>query len=162
MDDTKYDIDYKRLALLVMPVKLRRALLASFIYVMVSQVQWVARLFRTFRAETDYRLAHNGQICHLRAVLNDKFDPISRRITIEDIASMPESLLHLRTTSLFLIAPYRPDAIILHRRGFGGFDSYDFVIILPAAMRHTVNETQLRAVVDQYKLASKRYTLTYR
>lgn len=157
-----YDIDYKKLALLLLPVRLRRPRLAAFIYVMVSQVQHAARLFRSFRASTDYRLAHNGQICHLRAVLNDKYDPLQRRILIEDISSMPESLLHMRSTGLFLIAPARPGALTLGRRGFGGFSSYDFIVVLPSALRGQADETQLRAVVDTYRLAGKRYTLTYR
>lgn len=158
----QYDIDYKKLALLLMPVRLRRPRLASLVYVTVSQVQRTARLFGSFRADTDYRLAHNGQICRLRAVLNDKYDPVRRRILIEDIASLPESLLHLRSSGLFLVAPSRPGAITLSRRGFGSFSTYDFTVVLPAAMRGDINEDQLRAVVDTYRLAGKRYTLTYR
>lgn len=105
-----YDIDYKKLALLLMPVRLRRPRLASLVYVAVSQVQRAARLFGSFRASTDYRLAHNGQICRLRAVLNDKYDPVRRRILIEDIASLPESLLHLRSSGLFPVP--RPAATL--------------------------------------------------
>lgn len=157
-----YDIDYKKLALLLLPVKLRRPRLAAFIYVMMSQVGRVSRLFRAFRTDTDYRLTHNGQICYLRAVLNDIFDPTARRISIEDISSMPEQLLHNRSTAIFLIASPRPDGIILSRRGFGGYNSYDFIVVLPAALRASVNEARLHAVINTYRLAGKRYTLSYR
>lgn len=157
-----YNVEYDRLARLLLPVTLRRKRLMAFVGVMTSEVQRISGWFRRYRDDTDYRLSHNGQVCYLRAVLNDKFDPVLRRVTIEDIGILPETIIHRRTTGLFLLFKHRPEDIILHRRGFGGYESYDFLIVIPAQLRGVINETQLRAVTDTYKLAGKRYTLSYR
>lgn len=157
-----YNVEYDRLARLLLPVTLRRKRLMAFVGVMTSEVWRISGWFRRYRDDTDYRLSHNGQVCYLRAVLNDKFDPVLRRITIEDIGILPETIIHRRSTGLFLLLKHRPEDIILHRRGFGGYNSYDFTVVLPAALRASVNEARLHAVINTYRLAGKRYTLSYR
>ena len=89
----KYDVNFKRLALLLLPTFWRRPLFAAMAYAAVSPLQYLHTRFILWKRESDYRLEHNGQVCYLRALLNDKFDPIDRRITItesvENVASSP-------------------------------------------------------------------------
>ena len=51
--------------------------------------------------------------------------------------------------------------LILNRRGVGGVSGYDFWVNIPLALRDKLDITQLRAVVDAYKLASKRFSINY-
>ncbi len=161
---TRYDINYNRLALAIVPLKLRKSLLMNILYVMVSGVRRAAAIFTTYREDTNYRLSHNGQVCYLRAVLNDRFDWQDRRITIEDVEPEEGTILYRRSLNRFLMAPKRStgQAIILNKRAFSGSNSVDFTVVVPAALRGTFNEAQMKALVDTYKLASKRYTITYR
>lgn len=80
----KYDVNFKRLALLLLPTFWRRPLFAAMAYAAVSPLQYLHTRFILWKRESDYRLEHNGQVCYLRALLNDKFDPIDRRITITE------------------------------------------------------------------------------
>lgn len=75
----KYDVNFKRLALLLLPTFWRRPLFAAMAYAAVSPLQYLHTRFILWKRESDYRLEHNGQVCYLRALLNDKFDPIDRR-----------------------------------------------------------------------------------
>ena len=120
-------------------------------------------MFDAYRTDTNYRLHHNGQVCYLRAVLNDLFDSTLRRIQIEDLAPQRELVIWKRDQNKPIMISERSsgNAIIVSKRGFGGADGYDFVVICPLALRGVIDETRMRAVLDQYKLASKRYTITY-
>ena len=69
----KYDVNFKRLALLLLPTFWRRPLFAAMAYAAVSPLQYLHTRFILWKRESDYRLEHNGQVCYLRALLNDKF-----------------------------------------------------------------------------------------
>ena len=68
---SKYDVKFKRLALLLLPTFLRRPLIAAVAYASVIPVQYLYVRFIRWKQDTDYRLNNNGQVCYLRAVLND-------------------------------------------------------------------------------------------
>mgnify|MGYP000252482231 FL=1 len=70
--------------MLLLPTFYRKPLIAAFAQSMVQGVNIVYGNFMRWRQDKQYRLSHNGQVCYLRAVLNDQFDPIERRITITD------------------------------------------------------------------------------
>lgn len=153
----RYDINYNRLALAIVPLKLRQSLLMNFLYVLLTGVRKASSVFSTYRENTDYRLTHNGQVCYLRDVLNDRFDWSERRITIEDVAEGEGAILYRRELSRFLMTP-----VIINKRAFTGSDAVDFAVVVPVALRGAFVEEQMRALIDTYKLASKRYTIIYR
>ncbi|MBR3648245.1 MAG: hypothetical protein IKN59_07660 [Paludibacteraceae bacterium] len=159
-----YNINYSRLALALVPIRLRQPLMMNFIYVLLSQVRRLATVFDSFRTTVNYRLTHNSQVCYLRAVLNDRFDMSQRRIEIIDVEPQSSPVLYQRPLSRFLMAPEAGsgNAIMLSKRAFSGNDAVNFAVIVPAVLRGAFPEDQMRALVDTYKLASKRYTITYR
>ncbi|MBR0195290.1 MAG: hypothetical protein IJQ32_03480 [Paludibacteraceae bacterium] len=136
----------------------------NFLYVLLTGVRKASAVFGSYREDTDYRLTHNGQVCYLRAVLNDRFDWSQRRIEIEDVAEEEGTILYQRSLSQFLKAPARSTghALIVNKRAFSGSNSVDFTVIVPSDLHSTFVEAQMQALVDTYKLASKRYTITYR
>ena len=161
-----YDLKIKRLALLLLPTHYHRPLIAAFAQSMVQGVNIVYGNFMRWRQDKQYRLSHNGQVCHLRAVLNDTFDPVERRILVEDewSASLQGQRIFQREQERFILIPTRitGTAFILNRRGFGGVNGYDFWVTVPISLRGQVNENRLNAIVDTYKLASKRWTINYK
>ena len=161
----KYDVNFKRLALLLLPTFWRRPLFAAMAYAAVSPLQYLHTRFILWKRESDYRLEHNGQVCYLRALLNDKFDPIDRRITItETVENVGFITLHKREEDAEVLVPRRGSGriLILNRRGYGGrpgkvAEGHEF----PLALYDKLDITQVRAVVDAYKLASKRFSINY-
>lgn len=165
--DRIYNVNIKRLALLVLPTWLRRPLVGALIYAGVSPLGRLLQELRTYRDATSYRLRHNGQVCRLRGALNDMFDPKERRITISDgsAAGGPDSCLRLfaRAEEKHELVPCRNGsrAMILNRRGFSGVSGYDFWVSIPAQLRGEIDETRLSAAVNTYKLVSKRWAINY-
>lgn len=102
-------------------------------------------------------------MCYLRAALNDTFDPELRRITITDTAqNVGVMLVFQRDEERTIFVPLRNSGTVLlvNRRGFGGASGYDFVVNIPLALRG-LDEARLTAVVNTYKLASKRFAISY-
>lgn len=159
-----YDINFRRLALLLLPIAWRKPRLAAFAQSCVLGVVALHKDFSVWRAAQDCRLHHNGQVCHLRGLLNDTFDSKLRRIRIIDGQYDEERGMRLfrRGHERSLLLPHHPrPALIINRRGYGGARGYDFWVQLPLALRGIINEAALTALVDNYKLASKRWMLNY-
>ena len=146
----KYDVNFKRLALLLLPTFWRRPLFAAMAYAAVSPLQYLHTRFILWKRESDYRLEHNG--------------PIDRRITItETVENVGFITLHKREEDAEVLVPRRGSGriLILNRRGYGGVSGYDFWVNIPLALYDKLDITQVRAVVDAYKLASKRFSINY-
>lgn len=158
----KFKVNFKRLALLLLPPFLRRPVMASLMYSVITPLGFLHTRFMQFREEANYRLNHNGQVCYLRAVLNDTFDPYERRITVTDTAENSGILLlHKREQEQTVFFPVRNAGLLLvNRRGFGGVSGYDFIVNIPFALR-SIDSTRMRAVVATYKLVSKRFSISY-
>lgn len=165
--DGIYNVNVKRLALLTLPTWLRRPLCGALVYAGVSPLGRVLADLRRFRGETAYRVRHNGQVCRLRGALNDEFDPELRRIEIaedeSEAADAGGARVWQRVAGRWQMVPRRGDGCrVITREGYGGTSGYDFWVAVPEKLRGTVAEVRLRGVVNMYKLASKRYALTYK
>ena len=76
--------DFKRLAVELLPVCLRKPVMTSLLRSLMQGIVIAYMEFLSWKEERDYEIKHNGQVCHLRGMLNDAFDPIQRKITITD------------------------------------------------------------------------------
>lgn len=158
----KYDVSFKRMVVLLLPTFLRKP---TTITLGLSSAAPLGRLhndFLAYKKTTDYRLYHNGQVCYLTAVLNDSFDPISRRIQIAGKEEREWKIIYCRAIGRWMFLPKRESstAIVINKRGFSGATSADFVIEIPRPLRG-LDEDRLKAIVNSYKLASKRYIINY-
>lgn len=159
-----YNVDFRKLGLLLLPTFLRRPVLSAIVNAMLSPIGYLHTSFSAFRNDSNYRLTHNGQVCYLRAVLNDLFDPLARRITIADIPGDVDGFtLYQRSVGRAKSIPRRdPEQFtVINRRGFGGANRYDFEIMVPAVLQAGITQERICAVVNTYKLATKRFMITY-
>lgn len=160
----KYDVNIRRLALLLLPTFWRRPLFGAFAFALVTPVSHLHVRFMQYRQSTGYRLRHNGQVCYLRAVLNDEFDPELRRITLSDSDKADfGTVVYRRAARRPLKLPLRADSAgeKIYRREFTGAGAVDFIVGIPAALRGRIDESRLSGVVDTYRLASMRYAVLY-
>lgn len=89
-----------------------------------------------------------------------------RRIEIEDSDSYENreaAAVWLREMGRWEMVPRRgAGAVSIHREGFSGTSGYDFWVTVPVELRTAETETRLRAIVNMYKLAGKRYAINYK
>lgn len=161
---SNYDVNIKRLALLMLPTFMRKKGIASLTYSSVSGLAYVNKLFSEFRNEVEYELTHNFQTCYLRALLNDYYDQLDRRITItEEQARYGSAFIYNRSVNDNEPVTMRGvgEGMLINRRGFSGINSLDFWINIPGELRGEIDEARLRAIVNRFKLASKRFGINY-
>lgn len=160
--DRIYEVNGGRLALLLLPTRWRRPLLGSLAQAAMSAPARLISELKTYRREKQYRMNHNGQVCRLRGVLNDEFDPTERGIEIRDEWWKPEgSKIWMRETGRSMMMPVRPGMRRIECRGYEGTGNTDFVVLLPEGLWNKTDLDRLRAIVDRYRLASRRFRIEY-
>lgn len=162
---SRYDTNLRKLGLLLLPTFLRRPLTAALLYSLLAPLRYLHVRLMLLRNETDYRIRHTGQVCYLRAVLNDEFDTAGRRITVTDYERFEVGghFIHLREDDeeVEIYARSELSPLIINRRGYVGVSDVDFSVNIPESLRGEIDEARLRGVVNKYKLVSKRYTINY-
>lgn len=104
-----------------------------------------------------YDLAVTPQVWSLERMLNDEFDPVSRRIVIEE-PEVHEGWFFFRATD-----PEYKKFYLNGRAYFSGDTRYSgsagFVVVLPMSINAT---DRMRALIERYKLVSINYTIINR
>jgi len=152
-----YKINFDRLANLFTPELLKKESMMAVLRCFMRPMTTIYNLFLSFKAETDYKLSHNSQVCYLQAVLNDAFDYSDRRIYIEDAPVLEWTRL------LWTEAEDKPimlGVFMLQSEKFIGSDSIDFIVFVPNALGLNDNDfVKMNALLRYYKLAGKRYEI---
>lgn len=180
-----FEIDYKRLVLLLLPTFLRRARIYAFLTAMTFGVEELYRQFLRQRDVNLLRLRRNGQVCYLRALLNDELDPVQRRITLED-ATQPGDwvMIYSETASYQTLIRSEPGTdsnplpnsnpdsnpvpvsgsapvhILYDEAGILENTSF-FTVTVPWNVKMEDSTNRLRSLLNEYKLLSKTYIINY-
>ncbi len=93
-----FTIDYKRLALQLLPYHLRKPLLFGLLRAALAPFENLYDRFLSARSEHIYRLTHNGQVCYLQACLNDHFKSSGGRFEIMSVVREGEWLYAVSET----------------------------------------------------------------
>ncbi|MDY3979016.1 MAG: hypothetical protein SOZ00_03250 [Tidjanibacter sp.] len=162
----KYDINYRKLALLLLPLRLRKPLVAALLYSAIQPLRDLNIRFRTLRDAAAYSLTHNGQVCYLRAAINDAFDIDERRITITDGVIVTVSagvVVSRRDDDSPIMVSFRDDntPVVVHRRGYTVNEGANFIVNIPVELKESIDTVKLSALIGKYKLVSKTYALNY-
>lgn len=148
-----YNLDIPKLTKLLTPTFLRSPLMMAWLEVLHFPLEKVLDTFNYNRNDNLYNLAHNGQVCYLRAALNDRFDPQLRRIEILDGNQYQRQYIYTDGE----MKPKFLGTIFLYDDSDYGDTGVDFIVKVPAGLQY--NTYEMKALVDFYRLASKRYKI---
>ena len=148
-----FNLDIPKLTSLLTPTFLRREKLSAWLRALHYPLIKVADDFNVNRNANLYNLAHNGQVCYLRAALNDKFDISLRRIKIAEGNRYKREYIYTdgEKKPKYLGVMYLRDDADYSDTGV------DFIVLVPAGLQY--NDYEMRYIIDFYKLASKRYKI---
>jgi hypothetical protein len=186
MSSRVFNIDYKKLIVLLLPPFLRQSILFAFLKVLTKPVVTLYDSFLTNREENIYKINHTGQVCYLRKLLNDAFDVTDRRIYIEDGSVNDWKFVYKKSTfnatdngialmmseadsvstdtlgnSIKIFLTDNDGITLISTQGNVGSSGVDFLVLVPGALSRTIDKNKMIAFINYYKLASKRYTITY-
>ena len=152
--------DFKRLAVLLLPVRLRRSITTAFCDVMMQPFSYAKRLLCEFADKKAQGLRITGQTCKLEKLLNDTFDNEQRRIRITDSSTvdLPAVYVFQRGDENNVLYLYQdtPKIYLQLSSALAGVAT-DFYVELPKELDDLFYNPQLKALVNTYKLASKRW-----
>lgn len=157
-----FNINYRKLVVLLLPTFLRRPLMVAFLHAAVAPVTSLHRLFMLNRTNNLYRLRMNGQVCHLRKVLNDAFPSVDGAIQIRDADRSGRWMFaHDQDTSDRASLNIEDAGTVFYDRAAIIEQAAGFEVVVPVALKSPNNDTKLRVLLNQYKLLSKKYTIIY-
>lgn len=166
-----YDVNMKRLALLLLPTAWRKSGIGALLYAAITPPSEVLTSLQQFRREQTDEMMRNGQVCRLRRIIIETAKTLSGdveqsgKITIVDAESRGElskSLIAMRREQDWRMVPKRAKgkAMPVSRRALERTNC-DFWVNVPSGLLNTAQEQRLRAVIDRYKLTTKRYEINY-
>lgn len=159
-----FNINYPRLLINLLPTFLRQPVIYGILHAAGTVLE--RKTYKSFtdaRKEHNYKLNHNGQVCYLRAVLNDAF---GGGFDILEVAAKGEWLYAITEsgTDILLAVGEGGNASevvggqkvpVVYNEALLNAPQNSFIVIVP----YNIYQTRLPAVaalVDKYKLISKR------
>ncbi len=154
--------DLKKLANLLLPVRLRHGMMTAVLDVMMHPLSYIKRNLSEYADTKEAELKITGQTCKLEKMLNDNFDDGLRRIRVVDssLVDLPAVYVFPRGDENNVLHVHSRDddnPVFLQLRGSMASIATDFYVELPTALRHLRKDARLAALVNKYKLASKRW-----
>ena len=147
-------LNIDKLVVLLLPTFLRKPKLIAWLRMLATPLHKLLYDFQQARTADLYNLAHNSQVCYLRKALNDEFDPLQRRIRIEDGKQNKRLYIYPRSAN----KPLYLGKVFLYQRGDYIDGGVDFIVVLPKDL--TYDKYKLEALVNFYKLAGKRWQIS--
>ena len=160
-------IDYKKLAVLLLPTFLRQPLLMSFVRVLMTPSQRLHDEHHMARDERMYQLQHTSQICHIKDALNREFgagnyapEPdYAAGFEIEDINAIGDWVMTYDEVPAFADVHTMVsdnDYLLVYDEAIITQATQSFIVYVPNDLDFNASLPKVRAIVDLYRLASRR------
>jgi hypothetical protein len=149
-----YEIDYNRFGILNLPTFLRKPIIVSWVQVLLTPIANLHYTWKQKRLSDWYKINHTGQVCLLRKVLNDTLDVAERRIYIGEGNSFPRKYIYTRAEK----KPVFLGRMYIYQNSEYTNTGVDFIVFAPAEIINA-RLHELNALINFYKLASKRYKI---
>lgn len=159
-----YFLSFKKMLVGNIPMRIRTGKMIAWLNILSIPITSIHNRFLQKRKEDHYKLNHTGQVFSLRKVLNDAFDNELRRIEIGDGNRYEKTYIYTKGEQKpkFLGKIYIYDNSVFDDTGA------DFLVLIPIEVwnqektettRGNYKFYEMEALIDFYKIASKRYKI---
>ncbi|WP_163401402.1 hypothetical protein [Flavobacterium fluviatile] len=149
-----YNVDFDKLILLLLPTPTRKPKNFGFLQALTSSIANLHYRWSRMREENLKKLSYNSQKCYLRGVLNDRYDPEERRITIKNKVNKAQDYIYTQAENL----PVYLGTMWLETEFNYEGSTIDFMVNVPQEiMNLKINE--IVATIEFYVLAGKSYQI---
>lgn len=142
-----FNVNFDRWIALMLPTFMRRRRIFAFCRALCAPLYLgdggVYNRFLQARGDHIYRLSHNGQVCYLRAALNDAFG-LKKGFEIEDADDYKGEWVYAKDPTMPLLA----DEARLNA------PKNSFIVRVPANI-YATRLDKVKAIVEQYRILSK-------
>lgn len=152
-----YNVNWSKLMHLLLPTFLRQSRMIAFLNLFAQQMTLIFNKWLLGKIQHEIWLAHNAQVCYLQKILNDEFPNPDRMIRITDGQLYQRMYIYTKNEK-------KPKWLgVMHiRQAIDYADvGYDFFVVVPKTLQLEEIKHKMNALIQRYKLASKRYTIIY-
>lgn len=155
-----YKIDWNIFAIDQILIALRKPSVSALGQLVLKPLNSLYYKWSNWRIDNIYKLEHTGQICYLRGSLNDKFDPVDRRIYIGDglLYDTQYIFTEAEEQDVWLETEEEEETIFLRTESETADTGLDFIVYVPEEIYNTQIDG-LKAHIDFYKAGGKRYSI---
>lgn len=155
-----FKIDWNILVLDNLPTMLRKPVLSMFAQILLKPLGSLYYKWANWRDENIYKLEHTGQVCSLEGSLNDKFDPIQRRIYITDGQLYDTYYVYTESEQQdrFIHTESENHTVYIRTESETADTGLDFIVFVPDTI-YTTQIDALHAHVRFYKAGGRRYNI---
>ena len=155
-----FKIDWNILALDQIPIALRKPSVSALAQIVLKPLNDLYYKWYNWRIDNIYKLDHTSQICYLRGSLNDKFDPVDRRIYIGNGLLFDTQYIFTEAEDIDVWLETEPEdeTVWLRTESETADTGLDFIVYVPEAIYNTQLDG-LHAHIKFYKAGGKRYNI---
>ena len=150
-----YKISFDKLVVQLLPTFLRKPRMIAFISLFSTELTKLHNNWLIKKTQDETWLNHNSQVCFLRKILNDEFDDLERRIKITDGQLYERKYIY----TLGEKKPKYLGKLFIRQTADYADTGIDFFVVVPNDINIEQNKYKLEALINRYKLASKRYKI---
>jgi hypothetical protein len=144
-----FDINWNVFGVQNLPNKWRDVSSIQFVKVLLRPINDLYYKWYNWRLDNIYKLEHTNQICYLRGSLNDKYDPVERRIYIGN---------GLLFDTQYIFTEAEDETLWLRTEAETADTGLDFIVYVPDTIYNT-RLVELEAHINFYKAGGKRYKI---
>lgn len=149
-----FNIDFYKYVLVMLPTFLRKQKMVLYLIYLILPVAILHNDFLRNRKNNLKKLTYNGQVCYLRAALNDKYDRTFRRIVIVDVPKKLNDFIYTKQENRDV---YLGTMFIEQDFVYNPID-VDFLVKVPSDVLIDY-ENYIKSTVDLYLSAGKNYRI---
>lgn len=170
-----YDINFNQLISWLIPPVIKSNYLPLLLNAFMTPIRRNYRIFMQNKADAEYRLKNNSQVCYLSKVLNDRFDMELREIQVVDSQRYQQLYIYTKDDNMdvFIYSETEVNSkendkgepivgkFIRPRTDFAD-SGVDFCVSVPARVKlNNSQKYEMQSLINSYKLAGKRYKIVY-
>jgi len=157
--DKLYNLVPNKLVTWNVPLSKRKPKILARLNACLTSIMFTYSLLLQFRKVKNYQLLITPQVCYLEKLLNDKYDYTLRRIRIGDPVYYDPIYIFIESEAkpVYLPIVNEQSPLWLYTDGETGLIKDDFIVFVPLAL--SFDEKEMRAVIDSYRLAGKKYKI---
>lgn len=157
-----FEIDWNILALDNILPALRKPRFSALCQIVLKPLNSLYYSWYNWRIDNLYKLEHTGQICSLRGSLNDKFDPVDRRIYIGDGQTNPTTYIYTEAEAQDVYtnteAEGKDGTMYVYTEAETADTGLDFIVYVPFVILNREIHA-LKAHIEFYKQGGIRYAI---
>ncbi|WP_306353717.1 hypothetical protein [Flavobacterium sp. '19STA2R22 D10 B1'] len=149
-----FNLSIGKLTIERLPTFLRNNVIVSYCQALIKPIDTLYYSWRIYREENIYKIEHTGQVCSMQKALNDKFDPIQRRIYIGNGQNFRRQYIYTKGEN----KPKYLGKIYIRQAEDYQSTGLDFKVFVPTELVN-IHYDALKALIDFYRLYPKRYSI---